>query len=201
MDSDEIDEASTQPSEQGIDNDLRGQNSPVWAIPSVHINSTEDTAKPRALRDLREKPGPDRREMKAGGGAGCQGPGVCGGLPAALAQGAPQLGYPAPVRDQGQAAGADGIRRALPAALITASPADTPVSQPSQKSSKTKPEDVRCKICKITFKNEQEILVKHCRMFHSAHIADSRVARSLGPQETQTGLFFKLPSSSPRQSS
>ena len=53
----------------------------------------------------------------------------------------------------------------------------------------------------MTLKNEQEILVKHCRMFHSAHIAASRVARSLGPQETQTGLFFKLPSSSPRQSS
>ena len=67
-----------------------------------------------------------------------------------------------------------------------------PIPQPTLKSS----EEVRCRICKMTFKNEQDILVDHCRKYHSAHIAASRAAtksasqgsaKSLGPQGIQAG--------------
>ena len=39
-----------------------------------------------------------------------------------------------------------------------------PIPQPTLKSS----EEVRCRICKMTLKNEQDILVNHARMYHSA---------------------------------
>ena len=68
-----------------------------------------------------------------------------------------------------------------------------PSSSHPPKPSLSSEEEVRCKICKITLKNEQEILVNHAKMYHSAHIAASRAATklasqvSLGAQGTQAG--------------
>ena len=71
-----------------------------------------------------------------------------------------------------------------------------PSSSHPPKPSLSSEEEVRCKICKITLKNEQEILVNHAKMYHSAHIAASRAAtklasqgsaKSLGAQGTQAG--------------
>ena len=59
---------------------------------------------------------------------------------------------------------------------LTVPPLRPPV--PPSPQPKTKPQEVTCKICKMTLKNEQEILVKHCKMLHRAEFSASRAARA-----------------------
>ena len=59
-----------------------------------------------------------------------------------------------------------------------------PIPQPTLKSS----EEVRCRICKMTLKNEQDILVNHARMYHSAHLAASRASTKLASQGSAKSL-------------
>merc|ERR1719317_84230 len=56
---------------------------------------------------------------------------------------------------------------------------------------------VRCKICQMVLKNQRELLVNHCKMYHASQIAASRLSKR--PLEPSSSAGSSQASSSPSQ--